>query len=662
LVALLRQTPELAPAIKLSRGFISSCRAPRLRTMREFAEQEIVLSSDSPVPGRFRCSTQPFAGLFFDQIDSGLWAVFVVTGPSQSGKTLIGYVIPGMYHLFEVGQSVICGVPDMSMASDKWNDDFLPFIESSRYRDLLPTSGQGSRGGKVVESVRFRNGATLRFMSGGGDDKKRAGKTAPVLLVTEANGLARLSARSNEADKIKQLRARLRSYGPRAREYYECTEETDADFIHQALLNGSNSRILMPCPHCGQWVIPERDDLVGWQDAEDEIEAAENTSLRCPNCHEVWSEEQRISANQKSQFVHKTQEITPEGEVTGPMPRTRTFSFRWSAANNLLNPIAMVGAEEWQAKRAIDEENANKELCQFVWGVPIERSDRDDSGLTVTSISERQGTTELGVVPEWSDAITLGVDAGKNLMHWVLLATDLAKKRHVQIVDYGIEEVHSRQFPEQVALSMAIDSLTGRAEKEGWPDENGEHRTPDAVWWDAGYEPIPFYRHCTKNPRHWPTKGQGLGQYGGARYHVPKTTGSIVLQIYDGFHLSRVKHESVGAIQLYECDADQGKSRIHDRLSIPMDEPGAIILPRADRSVEHLSFAKHLLAEHLVEIDGVLRWMPTPGHGRHNHWLDAISLALMALQRMYQQPKPKARQRRPALTMPDGRPYLATAR
>jgi hypothetical protein len=87
-----------------------------------------------------------------------------------------------------MGETVICGLPDMDMASDKWNMDILPVLEQSRYRDLMPQRGGGSRGGKV-ESVKFTNGATLKFMSGGGSDKSRAGFTSRVVVVTETDGM-----------------------------------------------------------------------------------------------------------------------------------------------------------------------------------------------------------------------------------------------------------------------------------------------------------------------------------------------------------------------------------------------------------------------------------------------------------------------------------------
>ncbi len=103
----------------------------------------------------------------------------------------------------------------MDKVGDKWRENILPVIEQSRYRDLLPRQGSNSRGGKV-ESLQLRNGASLKFLSGGGSDKSRAGFTARVVVVTETDGMDRPGNASRESDKITQLEARTRAYGTAA--------------------------------------------------------------------------------------------------------------------------------------------------------------------------------------------------------------------------------------------------------------------------------------------------------------------------------------------------------------------------------------------------------------------------------------------------------------
>jgi len=99
--------------------FLAQARPRRLRTMKQFAEQEIVIPSGPFEGRRFRCARQPYTSLWFDAVDSGLWSRHVATGPTQSGKTLSCFVVPLLYHLFELQETVICGLPDMDSVSDK---------------------------------------------------------------------------------------------------------------------------------------------------------------------------------------------------------------------------------------------------------------------------------------------------------------------------------------------------------------------------------------------------------------------------------------------------------------------------------------------------------------------------------------------------------------
>jgi len=59
------------PALEEWSWAAEQAKAPRLRSMRQFAEQEVVVPT-GPFKGlRFRCDRQPFTALWFDEIDSG---------------------------------------------------------------------------------------------------------------------------------------------------------------------------------------------------------------------------------------------------------------------------------------------------------------------------------------------------------------------------------------------------------------------------------------------------------------------------------------------------------------------------------------------------------------------------------------------------------------
>ena len=68
-----QRTYRLHPTQTDLRWFLAQARPRRLRTMRQFAEEEIIIP-DGPFAGRrFRCVRQPYTGLWFDAVDSGRW-------------------------------------------------------------------------------------------------------------------------------------------------------------------------------------------------------------------------------------------------------------------------------------------------------------------------------------------------------------------------------------------------------------------------------------------------------------------------------------------------------------------------------------------------------------------------------------------------------------
>jgi hypothetical protein len=156
--------------------------------------------------------------------------------------------------------------------------------------------------------------------------------------VTEVDGMDTAGGGSREADKITQLEGRTTAFGDRARVYLECTVSIEAGRIWQEITQGTDSRIALRCPFCRAYVTPEREHLLGWQDAPDVAAAKERARLVCPACGELWDDQDRREANADAVLLHRGQSIDDADRVAGDPPRTETLGFRWTAANNLLVP------------------------------------------------------------------------------------------------------------------------------------------------------------------------------------------------------------------------------------------------------------------------------------------------------------------------------------
>jgi hypothetical protein len=675
--------PGLAPAREELRWFLSHCRAPKIRSRRQFAEDEIILP-EGPYKGRrFKAARQPFTSLWLDAVDQGRWQRVVTTGPSQSGKTLVATLIPLLYHLFEIGETVGFALPDMDMADDKWRKDILPTIERTRFRELLPIAGEGARAGKVKNMVVFRNGAALKFFSGGGGDKSRAGFTCRVLIITEANAFGGSAETSDEASKLEQLFARLRSFGSSALAYLECTVEIETDVIWSAYKSGSESRIACPCPHCGAFVSPEREHLRGWQEAADAEAARSAGHFFCPSCEAALDDEPRAEMNRRAVLLHRGQ-IVEDKTVRGDAPQTRTLGFRWSAFHNLFASAADLAQDEWEAARAADEDSAERKMCQFVWCLPYKGQGDEGQILQANLLTTRLGKTGRGIIPAGTIAVTVGCDMGKRLAHFDVKA--FAPDGSPHLADYGRFEIASDDLGEERAILAALRQFRDEIILPGFPIENSSDRwVPDQVWidarWQGGKEGsdavYAFIRECDtrddSRDRFRPTFGYGSGLFRAERYARPRAVSKTITAIGEGYHFVR---DLAAHVLRVEIDVDYWKGWFHTRLSMPVlredgtRNPGALTLYKVPMPKEHTSIAKHWTAERLVReyVAGkgeVVRFVRL---SRNNHWLDAGGLGSAAahfcgVRIIAPTPKPAAPP--PAsepLTTPDGRPYFIRER
>lgn len=607
-----------------------------VRSLRRFAEEEIVVPEGRFGDLRYRISRLPWTGLLFDEIDSGRWRRFVVTGNVQGGKTLNCFVIPTLWHLFEHREAVVCGVPEMRTAGDKWRKELLPSILAQpRFARHLPQEGAGSQGG-FNGTVTFGNGAELRFMGGTGGDETRSNYTARIATVTEADRLDVSTLVSREAAPIFQIEARTLSYDELARFYAECTVTIESGFVWRELKAGSDSRIVCPCAHCEAWVSPERDDLIGWHAAEHAIAAAEAAAFACPVCRGRYSDAQRESMNASAVLVHRGQTIAEDGEIVGEPPQTYTLGFRWSAFNNLLWTTAHIAENEWRACHDADSESGERKMRQWFWVIPIEPDETPVTPLTTDDVLGRAWESlRMGMLPPQTEWVSAGIDVRKSQVHFVVTAWLPCGSGRV--VDLGIVPVNLDRYGVRRGLRMALRVMAERL-NAGYPrqDNPAERLAPGWAAIDAGYRPDEvraFVREQRAEGvrRFIPSWGRGQSQNQNTRqYRHPEATSPkkphIGEQYYIGFDEAERLHGLI-------VNADAWKQAAREALAAPVEVAGAIATfePATEHEQKLLrQFARENTAEQAKEI-------VVPGRGlvivfenlsrRPNHFGDGFYLS-----------------------------------
>ena len=292
--------------------------------------------------------------------------------------------------------------------------------------------------------------------------------------------------------------------------------------------------------------------------------------------------------------------------------------------NNLFLTAGDIASDEWRASRASDEENAEREMRQFVWCLPVASSKSDETSLPLHDLTHRINPYPRGIVPPDANLLTCGIDLGKYLAHWVVVAWSEGATGHV--VDYGRLEIASTDLGVEMAILLALREFHEQM-KDGFPIHDApEKRLPlQLIWIDAGYMTdvvYGFVREHPTNRRILPAVGRGAAQQRHQWYNRPTSTGSVVRHIGEGFHINLLADS---ATYLAEVDADHWKSWVHQRLATPLGQPGAMTLYAA-RPSDHQSFVKHLTAESKTEeyVAGrgvVTKWERVR---KNNHWFDAL--------------------------------------
>ena len=253
--------------------------------------------------------------------------------------------------------------------------------------------------------------------------------------------------------------------------------------------------------------------------------------------------------------------------------------FRWSAVNNLFLEAGDFAADEWRAGRSPDEENAEREMRQFVWCVPVAPSKWAQTSLDSTELADRITDLPRGVVPEGTQWLTAAVDLGKYLeqflflfseprasaradfrtpdrarppqsrytitnsapVPWILVAWLPGATCH--IVDYGRIEVASEDLGVEQATMVALREFRALV-MDGWPvgKADGKPMIPERVWIDSGYMTPVVYAFCRESgARFLPAIGRGAAQQHRQWYNRPTRTGAIVRHIGEGFHINYIR-------------------------------------------------------------------------------------------------------------------------
>ena len=643
---------------------IEKSRPRRRRSMLQFAEEEIVIPTGQYKKMPFRGDRQPAGGLLLEEIDSGRWTTIIVTAPNQTFKSLCGFVIPTLHTVLELHEDTGFACPEADLHGKKWEKDFLPVIKASpNLRRYIPEHGPGSKGGQPRDAIHFPNGASMMLFSRGGQDSNKAAVTVRTLQVTEAAGWAVVSAKSREGGPLKQLRRRMLGFRRHQRRMIIEGTTTIASDPPWSLRGkptlkkprSTNSRLAVPCPHCGGWISPEREHLVGWQGAETEDEAANEAFWCCPECGQQITEEERVAANKDVRLLHFGETVGDDGATIGTGPRTRTLWFRATQFNNLMRDVGDVAVEEWEAENEEDPQEREKleiELCQAHHALPYKPPDFDLQVLEADDISSRNVQLKRREVPPGAKHISRGIDCGEKRLHPVTFAwshrsrtyRDDQERERLESVwsgrafELGIIPVKREQRGVRQALFDALCHVRDTESLNRYRDPAGREYIVNFTLIDAGHlEDVvwAFIADCVERgiKGYMPALGRGQSAPPGTgAYNHPTSLSDKVLWIGEQMH---IRKSSTHGMPFLMFNSDEWKSFVHDGFLTPDDQNGA--LSHFESSTDE---DERILTTYRTQLLGKKRaWKDVAkrgrvqvweDEGREDHFLDASAMGCAA--------------------------------
>src|SRR4029078_8579387 len=147
--------------------------------------------------------------------------------------------------------------------------------------------------------------------------------------------------------------------------------------------------------------------------------------------------------------------------------------------------------------------------------------------LNENELAARMIDLPRGVVPDGTVLVTVGVDLGKYLNHWMAVAWS-PNPTVGHVLDYGRIEVPSDSMAVEQALMVSLRELKEMF-IEGWPvgEANGPAAQPRVVFIDSGYMAPVVYAFCRESGEGFrPVIGRGASQQDrNERYNPPAPGG-----------------------------------------------------------------------------------------------------------------------------------------
>lgn len=554
---------------------MKTLKPPEKMTVSQWADKyRIIPAGTSNQPGRWKTSKTPYLRGIMDAFSDDRIEEIVFIKPTQVGGTesilnILGYIVD------QDPSSTLVVYPSDTLAEDISKNRIQPMLRATK-----PIAEKFREDDSKLLALQFDN--MYIPLTGANSAASLSSKPIRFVLLDEVDKYPPRSGGGKEADPISLARERTNTFSYNKKIFITSTPTLKTGAIWREWESCTRQLFFyVPCPHCGR-MQRLRFHQLKFPKEGSKTERSAAAYYECPYCQGKISDADKHRMLQLGQWMI-------EGETEGTRVSPKKTGFALNAIYSPWLSFADV-AYKW-----LDAQGDQEKMQNFVnsWlGEPWE-----DVGSTAGAqkVLDNRGVYTRGMVPDWAQIITCGVDVQQNCLYYTVDAWGQGKK--IYNIDHDC-------IP-GVDFNTLWDVIN-----QTYYDTKGRDWYIDLALIDSGDQTDQVYDFCyIHNPLTVPVKGSSTAIP--ARYRV-----------------SAIQREGSAArgMNLIICDGSYYKTMIYAKINAV--DGSWQVFDGVDQE-----YCEQITNEHKVfeRKNGVGSWVWRPKtSGAPNHYLDCEVYAACA--------------------------------
>ena len=387
---------------------MKTLKPPEKMTVSQWADKyRIIPAGTSNQPGRWKTSKTPYLRGIMDAFSDDRIEEIVFIKPTQVGGTesilnILGYIVD------QDPSSTLVVYPSDTLAEDISKNRIQPMLRATK-----PLAEKFREDDSKLLALQFDN--MYIPLTGANSAASLSSKPIRFVLLDEVDKYPPRSGGGKEADPISLARERTNTFSYNKKIFITSTPTLKTGAIWREWESCTRQLFFyVPCPHCGR-MQRLRFHQLKFPKEGSKTERSAAAYYECPYCQGKISDADKNKILQLGQWMN-------EGETEGMRVSPKKTGFALNAIYSPWLSFADV-AYKW-----LDAQGDQEKMQNFVnsWlGEPWE-----DVGSTAGAqkVLDNRGVYTRGMVPDWAQIITCGVDVQQNCLYYTVDAWGQGKK------------------------------------------------------------------------------------------------------------------------------------------------------------------------------------------------------------------------------------------